>query len=56
LQQFADVVSSAQTAPFKGVELLLRSSRVISTLHIFTHPGDTKGDTKNGRQKATAAD
>jgi hypothetical protein len=46
LHDLADVISSAQTAPFKGVQLLLRSSRVISNLPIFILPGDTTGDTK----------
>ena len=41
LLEFADVISSAQTAVLKGVEYLLRSSRVISSLPIFMHPGDT---------------
>jgi hypothetical protein len=42
----ADVISCAQIAAIEPVELLLGSSRVITNLHIFTHPGDTKGDTK----------
>src|SRR6266436_881304 len=46
LHKSADVVSCAQIAAIEPVELLLGSSRVISNLHIFTHPGDTKGDTK----------
>jgi len=45
LQEFADVISRAQTAAFKRLELLSRSSRVISNAPIFTHPGDTTGDT-----------
>jgi hypothetical protein len=45
LHQFADVVSSAQMTVFKPVEVLLRSSRVITSLHISICPGDTKGDT-----------
>src|SRR5438046_8316244 len=49
LQQFASVMSSAQTAAFKPVEVLLRSSRVIRNLPIFTLPGDTTGDTKTLR-------
>jgi hypothetical protein len=46
LQEFADVVSSAQTAVSEYLEELLRSSRVISSLPIFRQPGDTKGYTK----------
>jgi len=46
LHKSADVVSCAQIAAIEPVELLLRSSRVITNLHIFTHPGDTMGDTK----------
>src|SRR6266446_8662270 len=46
LHRFADVISCAQIAVIEPVELLLGSSRVITNLHIFTHPGDTKGDTK----------
>jgi hypothetical protein len=45
LQRSSAVITSAQTAVFKPIELLLLSSRVIRNLHIFTHPGDTKGDT-----------
>ena len=46
MQEFADVVSCAQIALIQRVELSLGSSRVIRNVHIFTHPGDTKGDTK----------
>jgi hypothetical protein len=46
LQEFAGVLSSAQTATFKRVERLSLSSRVITHLPIFTPPGDTTGDTK----------
>ena len=42
LQEFAHVITSGQTAVIERVELLLRSSRVISAVPIFTHPGDTK--------------
>jgi hypothetical protein len=45
LHKSADVVSCAQIAAIEPVELLVRSSRVITNLHIFTCPGDTKGDT-----------
>jgi len=45
LHQSADVISSAQIAVFKPVELLLGSSRVIRNVHIFTHPGDTNFST-----------
>jgi hypothetical protein len=45
LHKSADVVSCAQIAAIEPVELLLGSSRVITSLHIFTCPGDTKGDT-----------
>src|SRR5439155_21667861 len=46
LHKSADVVSCAQIAAIEPVEFLLGFSRVITNLHIFTHPGDTKGDTK----------
>ena len=46
LPKSADVISCAQIAAIEPVELLLGSSRVITNLHIFTHPGDTTGDTK----------
>ena len=46
LHKSADVISCAQIAAIEPVELLLGSSRVITSLHIFTCPGDTKGDTK----------
>jgi len=46
LQEFADVISSAQTVVSEYLEQLLPSSRVISSLPIFRQPGDTKGDTK----------
>jgi hypothetical protein len=46
LHKSADVITCAQIAVIEPVELLLGSSRVITNLHIFTHPGDTKGDTK----------
>src|SRR6266436_376898 len=43
LHKSADVVSCAQIAAIEPVELLLRSSRVLSNLQGFTHPGDTMG-------------
>jgi len=46
LHKSADVISCAQIAAIEPVELLLGSSRVIRNVHIFTHPGDTTGDTK----------
>jgi len=45
LHKSADVISCAQIAAIEPVELLLGSSRVITNLHIFTHPGDTKFST-----------
>jgi hypothetical protein len=45
LHKSADVVSCLQIAVIEPVELLLRSSRALTNLHIFICPGDTKGDT-----------
>src|SRR4051812_31305314 len=54
LLDFASVISSKQMTGFKRVEQLLRLSRVIRNLRIFTQPRDTTGDTKKSIQSTTS--
>ena len=53
LHEFARVIRRVQIAVIKRVEQLLRSLRVIRNLHVFTHPGNTTGDTKNSMRRFT---